>query len=93
MNPRLAVTDHVFSVPLDHDERAGATIEVFAREIADPARAAARAALPWLVFLQGGPGGKSPRPSGRYPGWLSRALQTHRVLLLDQRGTGRSAPG
>jgi pimeloyl-ACP methyl ester carboxylesterase len=92
MNPRLAVTDHVFPVPLDHDEPDGATIEVFAREIVDPARAAHRESLPWLVFLQGGPGGKGPRPSGHYPGWLARALETHRVLMLDQRGTGRSTP-
>jgi pimeloyl-ACP methyl ester carboxylesterase len=44
-----------------------------------------------LVYLQGGPGGKSPRPAA--PGnWLERALETYRVLLLDQRGTGRSTP-
>lgn len=90
MNPRMALTDHVFTVPLDHGQPAGATIEVFAREVVDPARAAEK--LPWLVFLQGGPGGKSPRPGGRTPGWLARALRTHRVLLLDQRGTGRSTP-
>ncbi|OIJ90343.1 proline iminopeptidase [Streptomyces sp. MUSC 14] len=90
MNPRMAMTGHVFTVPLDHDDPARATIEVFAREIVDPPRASER--LPWLVFLQGGPGGKSPRPSGHAPGWLARALQTHRVLLLDQRGTGRSTP-
>ncbi|KAA2260657.1 alpha/beta hydrolase [Solihabitans fulvus] len=90
MNPRMAVTDHVFTVPLDHDDPDGATIEVFAREVADPARSPDK--LPWLVFLQGGPGGKSPRPNGDYPGWLARALRTHRVLLLDQRGTGRSTP-
>src|SRR5262249_42949592 len=47
--------------------------------------------LPWLLFLQGGPGGKAPRPTGQ-DGWLGVALKTHRVLLLDQRGTGRSAP-
>jgi pimeloyl-ACP methyl ester carboxylesterase len=91
-NPRLALTDHVFTVPLDYDTPDRATIEVFAREIVDPAQAATRERLPWLVFLQGGPGGKSPRPSGRFPGWLARALRTHRVLLLDQRGTGRSTP-
>lgn len=91
-NPALAFTDHVFTVPLDHDEPGGATIEVFAREVVDPARAAGREGLPWLVFLQGGPGGKGPRPSGHYPGWLVRALRTHRVLMLDQRGTGRSTP-
>nr|WP_239543468.1 alpha/beta fold hydrolase [Micromonospora terminaliae] len=43
------------------------------------------------MFLQGGPGGRSPRPVGR-DGWLDRALDDYRVLLLDQRGTGRSTP-
>ena len=32
-----------------------------------------------------------PRPSGR-DSWLNRALDSYRVLLLDQRGTGRSTP-
>ncbi|KAA2261057.1 alpha/beta hydrolase [Solihabitans fulvus] len=91
MNPRpgFTATDHVFTVPLDHAEPAGPTIEVFGRELVDPARTADR--LPWLVYLQGGPGGKSPRPL-LVDGWLTRALRTHRVLLLDQRGTGRSTP-
>ncbi len=53
--------------------------------------ASATRSLPWLVFLQGGPGGRAPRPTQRN-GWLGRALQDHRVLLLDQRGTGRSTP-
>src|SRR5947209_325689 len=42
-----------------------------------------------LLFLQGGPGGMSPRPR---VSWLPRALADYRVLLLDQRGTGRSTP-
>ncbi|OLZ64120.1 proline iminopeptidase [Streptomyces sp. IMTB 2501] len=88
--PGLAVTDHEFTVPLDHADPAGPTIQVFARELSDPARAGRR--LPWLLFLQGGPGGKSPRPLNATTGWLTRALKTHRVLLLDQRGTGRSTP-
>ncbi len=45
---------------------------------------------PLLVFLQGGPGGKGPRPTGP-DGWVGTALATHRVVLLDQRGTGRSS--
>jgi pimeloyl-ACP methyl ester carboxylesterase len=32
-----------------------------------------------------------PRPVGR-DSWLDRALDDYRVLLLDQRGTGRSSP-
>lgn len=90
MNPAYATTDHVFPVPLDHSAPHGPTIEVFAREVADPSRT--REELPWLLYLQGGPGGKSPRPSAGSPGWLPQALTTHRVLLLDQRGTGRSTP-
>ncbi|WP_354644830.1 alpha/beta fold hydrolase [Kitasatospora camelliae] len=89
--PGLAVADHVFTVPLDHTDPGGATIEVFARELRDPAKAADDR-LPWLLYLQGGPGGKSPRPLNATGGWLGHALKTHRVLLLDQRGTGRSTP-
>ncbi|NUR27247.1 MAG: alpha/beta fold hydrolase [Catenulispora sp.] len=87
---RPLLTDHMFTVPLDHDDPGGPTIEVYAREAVDPARAAEK--LPWLLYLQGGPGGTSPRPMGTAPGWLAHALKTHRVLLLDQRGTGRSTP-
>ncbi|GAA4543664.1 alpha/beta fold hydrolase [Amycolatopsis samaneae] len=87
--PGFAATDHVFPVPLDHRDPSGPSIEVFARELVDPARAGDE--LPWLLFLQGGPGGKGPRPV-LSSGWLKHALRTHRVLLLDQRGTGRSTP-
>ncbi|MCK1797023.1 alpha/beta hydrolase [Streptomyces sp. XM4193] len=91
MLPKYATTDHVFTVPLVHGDAGDArTIEVFAREVVDPARAGEQ--LPWLLYLQGGPGGKSPRPVAGRPGWLPHALKTHRVLLLDQRGTGRSTP-
>ncbi|MYS84803.1 alpha/beta fold hydrolase [Embleya scabrispora] len=90
MSYRYAITDHVFDLPLDHHDPDGPRIDVFAREVADPARAGER--LPWLLYLQGGPGGKSPRPTASTPGWLRHATKTHRVLLLDQRGTGRSTP-
>jgi pimeloyl-ACP methyl ester carboxylesterase len=87
--PGLLLTDHEFVVPLDHSSPDGATITVFAREVVAPRKRDQD--LPWLLYLQGGPGGRSPRPTGR-SGWLGRALQDHRVLLLDQRGTGRSTP-
>ena len=83
------LTDHTFEVPLDHDRPGGEQIEVFAREVVAADRAPG--GLPWLVFLQGGPGFGAPRPHGR-DGWLDRALADYRVLLLDQRGTGRSTP-
>lgn len=85
----MHITDHTAKVPLDWaapDD--GRTIEVFAREVVDPVKR--REHLPILVFLQGGPGGKSPRPMPG-EGWVAEALNTHRVLLVDQRGTGRSS--
>ena len=88
--PGYLLTDHVVEVPLDHAAvHDGRTIEVFAREVV--AVDHEHDDLPWLLFLQGGPGGKSPRP-GLGAGWLEHATKTHRVLLLDQRGTGRSTP-
>ena len=87
--PGTVLTDHVFAVPLDHGWPGGEQIEVFAREVVAADKAGAD--LPWLLFLQGGPGFASPRPEGR-DSWLDRALDDYRVLLLDQRGTGRSTP-
>lgn len=83
----LRVREHTVTVPVDYDDptRFGWT-EVFAREVVDPTRDAEE--LPLLLFLQGGPGGASPRPQGG--GWWATATRTHRVVLLDQRGTGRS---
>lgn len=87
--PGFSMTDHHFSVPLDHDQPQGEQIDVYAREVVATAHAGDD--LPWLIFLQGGPGSPSPRPENT-SGWLGVALQRYRVLLLDQRGTGRSTP-
>ncbi|MFH8384920.1 alpha/beta fold hydrolase [Kitasatospora sp. NPDC018058] len=87
--PGIVATDHVFQLPLDHSAPGGEQIDVYAREVVACGRE--KDDLPWLVFLQGGPGGKAARPLGR-DAWLDRALDDYRVLLLDQRGTGRSTP-
>jgi pimeloyl-ACP methyl ester carboxylesterase len=87
--PGTVVTEHTFAVPLDHDIPDGERIEVFAREVVAVDKAGET--LPWLLFQQGGPGFGGPRPLGRDM-WLDRALRDYRVLLLDQRGTGRSTP-
>ncbi|MCW8380535.1 alpha/beta fold hydrolase [Streptomyces justiciae] len=87
--PGVVLTDHHFTVPLDHDNPAGETIELYAREVV--AGDKARQDLPWLVYLQGGPGFGANRFVGK-PAWLGRALKEYRVLLLDQRGTGHSTP-
>jgi pimeloyl-ACP methyl ester carboxylesterase len=87
----LTVEEHTLTVPLvwgdPSDHR---TIDIFARVVAREGGEA----LPYLVFLQGGPGHEAPRPfhSSSSPAWLDEALAHYRLVLLDQRGTGRSTP-
>ena len=88
----LRTAEHVFRLPLDHGRPDGEHLEVFAREYssaAHPPSAAER--LPWLVFLQGGPGGRGNRVTG-LSGWMKQAARDFRILMLDQRGTGLSTP-
>lgn len=86
--PGMHIRDHMVTVPLDwKSPDDGRSIQVFAREVVDPARG--NEELPLLVFLQGGPGGKSPQPMPG-EGWIASVLSSHRVVLVDQRGTGRS---
>ncbi|MGW0188891.1 alpha/beta fold hydrolase [Streptomyces sp. NPDC003362] len=87
--PGVVLTDRRFTVPLDHADPAGETIELYAREVV--AGDKAHQDLPWLLYLQGGPGFGANRFVGRQA-WLGRALKEYRVLLLDQRGTGHSTP-
>ncbi|MEV0906752.1 alpha/beta fold hydrolase [Streptomyces hokutonensis] len=88
--PGVVLTDRRFTVPLDHEDPTGETIELYAREVVASDRAD-REDLPWLLYLQGGPGFGANRFVGRQA-WLDRALDEYRVLLLDQRGTGHSTP-
>ncbi|MFE1295102.1 alpha/beta fold hydrolase [Streptomyces sp. NPDC058731] len=87
--PGVVLTDRRFTVPLDHADPHGETIELYAREVVASDKAGQD--LPWLVYLQGGPGFGAHRFVGR-AAWLERALREFRVLLLDQRGTGASTP-
>jgi pimeloyl-ACP methyl ester carboxylesterase len=88
--PGLVMVERDFQVPLDYSQPDGEQIAVFAREVADPDGLD----RPYLVFFQGGPGHEASRPTRHptNPGWLDRALKDYRVILLDQRGTGRSSP-
>ena len=86
--PGLVLRDHSFELPLDY-AKPGQTISIYAREVIAPGMEGAD--QPYLVYFQGGPGSGAPRPNSS-SGWLGRALQDYRVLLLDQRGTGRSTP-
>ena len=88
--PGLRLVEHELSVPLDHARPGGEQLTVFAREVAD----LDGLDRPLLLYLQGGPGHEAARPTRHpsSPGWLDRALRDFRVVLLDQRGTGRSTP-
>lgn len=66
------------------------SIKLFYRTVCAPERI--NDDLPLLVFLQGGPGGEGPRPlSPASDGWIEEAVKHFRVVLPDQRGTGRSS--
>src|SRR5690625_850546 len=87
--PGVSLRDVTMHVPLDHDDHASPALQLFARIATGPGGEH----KPYLVFLQGGPGSEAPRPlDASTPAWLSRALRDHQVVLLDQRGTGRSSP-
>lgn len=86
--PGIITTEREHVVPLDHAGTEGPSIAVFTREVA----AVGGEERPYLVFLQGGPGFEAPRPTAPPTGWMARVLKEYRLLLLDQRGTGRSTP-
>ena len=85
----MIIVDHNFSVPLDYEKDSSKKISIFVREIVRAEYE--NKELPYLIFFQGGPGYESPRPITD-SGWIKRASEEFRVLLLDQRGTGLSTP-
>ena len=85
----MVIKDHDFIVPLDHQKQQGEKITVFVREIIK--EELENEQLPYLIYFQGGPGYESPRPITN-SGWIKRASEEYKVLLLDQRGTGLSSP-
>ena len=94
--PGLHIEDRSIKVPLDwtgHEPGHGfdgESISLFYRVVTAPEHV--HDDLPLLVFLQGGPGGSGPRPLGpSSDGWIEEAIKHFRVVLPDQRGTGRSS--
>ncbi len=87
----LTIEGHTISVPLAWgDGEDGRSVDVHA----SVATRTGGENLPFLLFLQGGPGSEAPRvlTTPWSPSWLDDALAHHRVVMLDQRGTGRSTP-
>lgn len=83
------VTEHRLQVPLDYSDPNGRQIELFAREVTLD-KNGPNTDQPAIIFMQGGPGGRAPRPGDFNSGWIGEALKTHRVILMDERGTGLS---
>ena len=51
----LQITDHWFTVPLDHQRTMGGTIQVFVREVLAMSKLKQTNGLPFLLYLQGTP--------------------------------------
>ena len=86
--PGLVLTEHEFSAPLDHARPGGASIGVFAREVADPDGQD----RPFLVFLQGGPGFEAARPTPSAYDVVALSLATGLSVFKPRRRRGRRPP-
>lgn len=87
-NSDISDSDNQFLPPWVDAEIQKTNIQIYAREIAlddDENR-------PYLIFFQGGPGCKGSRPADWSAPWFGAALEKYRIIMLDQRGTGRSTP-
>ncbi|CAK1359096.1 Proline iminopeptidase [Cercospora beticola] len=97
---KLSITEHFFDVPKDYSKPEAGTIRVFGRSVRKhenpvvPKPEAERktaSQLPWIVYLNGGPGLEC-RPPHHYP-FVHRLLDAgYQAFFLDQRGTGLSTP-
>ncbi|BDR52851.1 proline iminopeptidase [Bombiscardovia nodaiensis] len=95
--PGLYVEEASIGVPLDwsglrpgQEIGSGESLRLFYRVLCAPEHA--HDDLPLLVYFQGGPGGESPRPlNPASDPWIGEAVQHFRLVLPDQRGTGRSS--
>lgn len=73
---KLRVAELFFDVPVDYSKPNGTTLRLFARSVArfnkpvEPTKDEGK--LPWLVYLQGGPGFGCGAPQNY--GWVEPAL-------------------
>ncbi|KAG6427179.1 hypothetical protein SASPL_111419 [Salvia splendens] len=81
--PDLRLRNHRFTVPLDYtlSDPASQKISIFVREVVGVGKE--ELDLPFLLYLQGGPGFECMRPA-EAGGWISKACEEYRVVLLDQ---------
>jgi alpha/beta hydrolase fold len=91
--PGIVVFERFFSVPLDYFNRSRGTIQIFVRHCVALSRQKQVEQLPFMLYLQGGPGmeasSQPPSNSGMLKVLMDKGYQ---ILQLDQRGTGLSTP-
>lgn len=94
----LRVTELTFSVPLDYDDPDGETITLFGRSVTGyevpivaPEEEEEGSSLPYMVYLEGGPGFGNREPQN-HPLTSTALEKGYQVLYLDHRGTGYSTP-
>ncbi|KAJ1814412.1 hypothetical protein LPJ56_003041 [Coemansia sp. RSA 2599] len=88
------VHERFFDCPLDYaSPENGKRVRIFVRHIVPLDKDAKVHELPFLLYLQGGPGYECSLPGSVKSGWHAKAIaEGYQILLIDQRGTGRSSP-
>lgn len=95
---KLKITEYFFGgIPRDWSKPNAGQLKLFARSVqktekpADPSDEDKKQQLPWLVYLQGGPGYQCSPPQD-WPATQTILDRGYQMLFLDQRGTGLSSP-
>lgn len=92
---KLRITEHTFEVPKDYNNPSLGSLRLFARSARRnevyPNEAKGTEHLPWMCYLQGGPGQECRAPQNY--AWTETIINKgYQMLFLDQRGTGMSTP-
>jgi hypothetical protein len=96
---KLRVAELFFDVPLDYSKPSDGTLRLFARSVSrlnkpvEPAKEEPK--LPWLVYLQGGPGFgcAAPQNYGFVESALSKGYQVRTHLSLSGMTYAMCTPG
>ncbi|KAJ2702661.1 hypothetical protein FB645_004196 [Coemansia sp. IMI 203386] len=88
------VYERFFDCPLDYSSpESSQRIRVFVRHIVPLGKETKVHELPFLLYLQGGPGYECSLPGSVKGSWHAKAIEEgYQILLIDQRGTGLSSP-
>lgn len=88
------VFERSFDCPLDYSNPDnGKTVRVAVHHIVPLGKEDKAHELPFIIYLQGGPGHECRVPQSVKSGWYSTAIsEGYQILLVDQRGTGASSP-